>query len=508
MARVVIPESLAASGKYEEFAQGPGKRHGRSNSLKWPWLYDKLRAKGYDKSKAAAISNSRLRYRKKGRLSVLQAKQAHSKKVLNRLAAADKAGTHATKGKLTKGLRLSANHSEEFMAFIETIDFACMSKACAPPPVGTGGSKSSAGASSAEALARKSYSAGYKAGQSGSYGAVERADKRGANSYWYTGFYDADAGHPKGRGLRETIKASEARGDSRPVSYNEFQRFAGRGQEQLDGFKKNASPTTGLDQNMAKLKADTFKEVQNEWGGATIDSHTGKALPQGVDKYAITVKDKGVDTVSIPVGASQKEFDAAMDTARERFGSILEREQHHLGVFRDDAVGRIGGPPRHAPCAHQRLALERAHQRALVRHELRAHVDDALVPGGDGLDPDHLRARPHGVARVARAREAHVDVREVGDRPLAHVVHAEREAEVQEQERVNGATGEADGAGCGAARVGRGRVLERGGEEGEHALVERDIPGVSENGSRDEVVEVPAVVGGAEHRFRGRASMA
>lgn len=346
MARVVIPESLAASGKYEEFAQGPGKRHGRSNSLKWPWLYDKLRAKGYDKSKAAAISNSRLRYRKKGRLSVLQAKQAHSTKVLNRLAAADKAGTHATKGKLTKGLRLSANHTEEFMAFIETIDFACTSKACAPPPVGTGGSKASGGAKSvAQKSAEKDYNAGYKTGVRGSYASLERADDRGVSRHWYVGYNAGAAGDPKGTGLFETIKASEARGDSRPVTYNEFQTLAMRGQEQLDGFQRKASPTTGLDENMAKLKADTFKEVQSEWGGATIDSHTGQALPQGVDKYAITVKDNDVETVSIPIGSSQKDFDAAMDTARERFGPILEREQHHLGVFRDDDTGRIDFDP-------------------------------------------------------------------------------------------------------------------------------------------------------------------
>lgn len=101
MAKVRLPDSLVASGHYVEFAKGPGARHGRSNSLKWPWLYDKLRAKGYDKSKAAAISNSRLRYRKKGRLSVLPAKSAHSATVLNRLAKADKAGLHSTKGTLT-----------------------------------------------------------------------------------------------------------------------------------------------------------------------------------------------------------------------------------------------------------------------------------------------------------------------------------------------------------------------------------------------------------------------
>jgi hypothetical protein len=97
-----LPPSLVASGRYEEFAVGPGKRQGRSNSLKWPWLYDKLRAKGYDKSKAAAISNSRRPMRKKGRISVLPVKMAHSQAVLKRLAAADKAGKHATKGSLRK----------------------------------------------------------------------------------------------------------------------------------------------------------------------------------------------------------------------------------------------------------------------------------------------------------------------------------------------------------------------------------------------------------------------
>lgn len=100
MIKVKLTESMVASGKYEEFAQGPGKRHGRSNSLKWPWLYDKLRAKGYDKEKAARISNSRIGMRKKGRISVLPAKMAHDPAVLKRLAAADRKGKHATKGSL------------------------------------------------------------------------------------------------------------------------------------------------------------------------------------------------------------------------------------------------------------------------------------------------------------------------------------------------------------------------------------------------------------------------
>lgn len=84
----------------EAFAQGPGKRQGRSNSLKWPWLYDKLVAKGYDHSKAAAISNSRIGMRKKGRISVLTAEQAHNPKVLAKLRESDKKGKHATKKSL------------------------------------------------------------------------------------------------------------------------------------------------------------------------------------------------------------------------------------------------------------------------------------------------------------------------------------------------------------------------------------------------------------------------
>lgn len=57
---------------------------GRDPSLKWPWLYDLLREKGYDKSKAAAISNSRVGFRKKGRLNVLNYKQADNMTAVRR----------------------------------------------------------------------------------------------------------------------------------------------------------------------------------------------------------------------------------------------------------------------------------------------------------------------------------------------------------------------------------------------------------------------------------------
>ena len=172
--------------------------------------------------------------------------------------------------------------------------FACLDASCAPPPVGSGGSS------------------------------------RG-----------------KGRGARRfpAITAAEARGDSRPVSAAEFQRLATRGQAQLDVLSAKATGTAGLDRNWPKVKEQAFAEVQKSWGGATIDARTGKPLPQGANAYAITVKPKGMQTVSVPENATQAQFDAAMDRARKRYGPILERKDHYLGVFHDDENGRIDIDP-------------------------------------------------------------------------------------------------------------------------------------------------------------------
>jgi hypothetical protein len=92
------PSALTAAGP-------PKGKYGRSTSLKWPHLYDILRSKGYDKSKAAAISNSRLRFRKKGRVNVLNAGQAHNPSVLARLAKAQAAHKHMTGKQLTRGIK-------------------------------------------------------------------------------------------------------------------------------------------------------------------------------------------------------------------------------------------------------------------------------------------------------------------------------------------------------------------------------------------------------------------
>jgi hypothetical protein len=108
---VKLTPAMVASGHYDEFialtaAAGPKGKYGRSASLKWPHLYDVLRSKGYDKTKAAKISNSRLRFRKTGRKNVLTAKQAHTPAVLARLNKAQKAGKHLTARQLTKGIKV------------------------------------------------------------------------------------------------------------------------------------------------------------------------------------------------------------------------------------------------------------------------------------------------------------------------------------------------------------------------------------------------------------------
>lgn len=91
----ITAAQVASAAPYEEFARTKREQArrrassksiaGRDPSLRWPHLYDILRAKGYDKSKSAAISNSRLRYRKKGRLEGLPWKKADNKKELRKL---------------------------------------------------------------------------------------------------------------------------------------------------------------------------------------------------------------------------------------------------------------------------------------------------------------------------------------------------------------------------------------------------------------------------------------
>lgn len=127
----------------------------------------------------------------------------------------------------------------------------------------------------------------------------------------------------------------------RAVSVEEFHHLAVEGKRQLDSTKACASPTTCLDQRWESIKSSAYSEAQGSWGGATIDAHTAESVATDADKYVVTIREPGQETVCVPDDATQERFSAAMDEARGRFGSTLEQQGAHLGVFHDDTKGRI-----------------------------------------------------------------------------------------------------------------------------------------------------------------------
>lgn len=145
--------------------------------------------------------------------------------------------------------------------------------------------------------------------------------------------------------IAREITAVEARGNSRPVSPEEFQKIAGRGKEMIDRMHDNRSPITRLDRRWDKIKRDTYGEVQKSWGGATVDAHTGIPLLSSADRYALSVKPEHLNSVSVSERASEVEFSQAMDQAKEQFREILENQGSHLGIFHDDENHRIDIDP-------------------------------------------------------------------------------------------------------------------------------------------------------------------
>jgi hypothetical protein len=152
-------------------------------------------------------------------------------------------------------------------------------------------------------------------------------------------------GPRKSQRVRPVITAAEARGNSRPVSFDEYQHIAAKGNQMIDKMKRDSSPIHGMDEYWPEIKGDMYAEVRKPWGGGTIDGHTGSALPQGADKYALSVKPRGMHSISIPEHASYPDFSRAMDQAKDEFRPALERRGFYLGIFHDDDLNRIDIDP-------------------------------------------------------------------------------------------------------------------------------------------------------------------
>lgn len=155
------------------------------------------------------------------------------------------------------------------------------------------------------------------------------------------------------------ITAGEARGDSRPVGISEYQHLAAEGRHYVQGTKRKTS-TAGLDRDWGHIKKRAFKEAQRPWGGATINSYSGEFVGSGQDygeteakakgrgyagdRYALTAKHPGQQTVEVPEHINQEQFGAAMDKARRAFPQLQQRG-HHLGVFHDNEKHTIDIDP-------------------------------------------------------------------------------------------------------------------------------------------------------------------
>lgn len=195
--------------------------------------------------------------------------------------------------------------------------------------------------------------------------------------------------------VHDEITADEARGNSRPVSAEEFQRIAARGKQRMEALRRGATPPTGLTRNWPQIKRDSYAEARKSWGGATIDAHTGKALESDADAYAITVKPNGLSSVSVPENADYREFDNAMNTALKRFGGQLAQQQHYLGVFHDDDEGRIDIDP--VVVVH---SLQEVEEIGAYTHAIGGAYH---FKSGDGFWPPHV-AKAVEMARGERDR--------------------------------------------------------------------------------------------------------
>lgn len=181
----------------------------------------------------------------------------------------------------------------------------------------------------------------------------------------------------------EPIMESEARGNSRPVTPEEFQQLAAEGQQRYQQMITHSMPAGGLQQNWPGLQQHAFEQVQQPWGGATIDAHTGQPIRSDVDAYAMSVKEPGMETVSIPIGSNSEQFASAMNLARSRFQPILERAQHHLGIFRDDDQNRIDFDPT--------VVVDTPHEVETIGAHTHAIGGAYHFATGNGYFPPHVR---------------------------------------------------------------------------------------------------------------------
>lgn len=145
---------------------------------------------------------------------------------------------------------------------------------------------------------------------------------------------------------KSDLSTTDAR-RSPEVSHEEFQARAARGQRLYSGMSSASKPVEGtpFDQHFDRITERARKASAEPWGGVTINAHSGRSVPQGADKFALTVRPPGHPGISVPANADPDTFRQAMHTARHAYGDVLARKGHHLGVFHDADKGTIDIDP-------------------------------------------------------------------------------------------------------------------------------------------------------------------
>jgi hypothetical protein len=170
---------------------------------------------------------------------------------------------------------------------------------------------------------------------------------------------------------------------SREVTPDEFHQIASRGAQKYEAMKAASQEPKGLDRNWDSVVATAHEASREPWGGVTVNPRSGKPISTSGNKYAITAREPGMDTVSVEPSAPPEEFRGAMGEARQRYGEILSRKNHHLGVFHDADKGAIDIDP--VVIVNNRKDVEEigAHTRA---------VGGAYhFKSGNGFWPPHVR---------------------------------------------------------------------------------------------------------------------
>lgn len=167
------------------------------------------------------------------------------------------------------------------------------------------------------------------------------AEKRGPDGKWIK------VGGTMVKLLRASDLSTPDARRSPEVSAEQFAKHAEAGRAKLDRLKGTGFAANGLKNGKAwdKVLADAFTATREPWGGVTVDAHTGEHVAADADKYALTMRDPGMESVHVDPKAGQGDFNKAMGVARERYKAILRRPGSHLGVFRDEDTGNIDIDP-------------------------------------------------------------------------------------------------------------------------------------------------------------------